>query len=413
MMLSQKLQRLTTVVSGTVLEQIQIPNIVDGSTLFLATRRLFIEEACSGVVSLMSIVACCLILGVLLNRGLLHIVLLVLSGIALAAITNIVRIVVLAVAQERWSLDLAEGWRHDLLGLCLFVVALVLAVSTDRLLRFLFRPIETESESMTKRSVRRWDRMVTFGEPQKRDLNPKASKEEVVSKVGVAVPSFRSVPIFAMAALFLLVGVVSAQQAFVRGHAGSPASLAEVNRPKIQSLTEDSLPLQVGRWRRIGFGESQAERLFAQESRVWEYSNGRSSALFSVDFFFTRWHDLCECYRAIGWSQSEPSVVCGQGECDVYLQSRFLKGKTHEGSLCFSLIRADGAPLDPPQSLTAIEQIRRRLETDQTLFQIQLWTTAPGTLHDKDQESAEQLFRELRQAVVELMEKTLMEKRQA
>ena len=109
----------------------------------LRDRHLFVEEACSGIVSLLSIIACCAILAVWQNRPAPHAILLTVSGMLWAGILNVFRITILAIGLDRLGIDLSEGWRHEALGLVLFSGTLALSFCTDRLLLFLMSPISS------------------------------------------------------------------------------------------------------------------------------------------------------------------------------------------------------------------------------------------------------------------------------
>lgn len=393
MKLSQWLQRLTTIVSGHILEFVSIPNIIEGTTLILASKRLGIEEACSGIVSMMAIVASCLILAVLSNRALLHSILLVASGIAWAAVTNVLRIVTLGFALEKFGIDLSEGWRHDVLGLVLFVGALVLAVSTDRLLCFVLSPIDMDNGLSWP--TRTWDALVTFMDP--------AAPGIVEGRKGKAeMPlSLSSVPMMACAGVFLLLGVASTAHGFLRAGAGESASFSPGTAPLVESLGEDFLPARIGDWKRVGFETTHSERLFAQQSRVWRYQSEDKTAVFSVDFSFPTWHDLCECYSKIGWSQNGSSELNKSSKLGGdFLSTNFYKNTASEGILFFSFVENNGVAYVPPESLTWAGEAKRRLQPDKTLYQIQLWVTENGDLSNYERGNAKDLFVECRRRIV-------------
>ncbi len=176
--LSQFLQRATTVVSGAALDRIGLPNLVEGTTLMIPGQHLFIEEACTGIVSMMSVIACCLILAVWANRAWLHTILLVLAGLVLVSVTNIVRIVTLAIADVWLEIDLTTGWQHDLLGVCLFGIAILLALSTDRVLHFLLAPITRTYEDVLEEEswwTRAFNAVAYLGAPAATDVEAESA----------------------------------------------------------------------------------------------------------------------------------------------------------------------------------------------------------------------------------------------
>src|SRR5690606_33803049 len=118
-----------------------IEHLADGNVLLFPHASLFVEEACSGVVSLLAIVACGGILAVWWRRSLIHAACLIVTAVFLAGAMNVVRVVTIALALEKAGVNLSTGWRHETLGLVVFAVSLVGLFSLDRLLSFFLGPI--------------------------------------------------------------------------------------------------------------------------------------------------------------------------------------------------------------------------------------------------------------------------------
>ena len=400
--LSQALQRLTTVVSGELLELVRVPNIVEGVTLDIASRRLFIEEACSGIVSMMAIVASCLIVAVLSNRALIHTIFLVLSGIAWAAVTNVLRIVTIGIGLRKLNVDLSEGWQHDVLGLVLFAVALLMAISTDRLLAFFLAPVETEEGGVPSWLTVAWDRVVGWLDPLVPGLIESKPPENE------APLSLSQMPFVALAGVFLMLGTVSLARGIYRVNKGDSVTFAASTGPLTDAMDADFMPETIGPWKRIDFQESHKERLFAQESRVWTYQNEDLVASFAMDFSFPSWHDLCVCYGKIGWSQNDAART-RQAEGHMggdFVEAEFFKENSEEAALYFSLIEHNGQEFAPPETLNWMGELRRRLEPDKTLYQIQLFASEVGDLSNRDRKQAEDLYLACRDRVVQHITKS-------
>ena len=88
---------------------------MSGTVLQLQGRDFFVDEACSGIVSVMSVIAVGAIWVVWTNRTLLHAVLLLMLGVMWAVLMNVARITAIAIAHDRWQYDLSTGWQHDAL----------------------------------------------------------------------------------------------------------------------------------------------------------------------------------------------------------------------------------------------------------------------------------------------------------
>ena len=100
-----KLQIVSSRLSSFVLDAIGIQHLMEGNTLWLPAKQLFVDEACSGIISMLSIVACAVIYAVFKNRSPLHLVLLALASIAWATLLNVLRISTIAYALDAWGID--------------------------------------------------------------------------------------------------------------------------------------------------------------------------------------------------------------------------------------------------------------------------------------------------------------------
>ena len=128
------LQQLSSGLSSSILDVTGIDHLMDGNTLLLPTKQFFVDEACSGIVSVMSVIACAAIYGVWRNRAPLHVAILVLAGIVWATLLNVLRITSIALVFDKWGIDWSTGTTHKLLSLVIFTLIFLGLVSTDLLL---------------------------------------------------------------------------------------------------------------------------------------------------------------------------------------------------------------------------------------------------------------------------------------
>ena len=82
----------------------------------LPSKQLFVDEACSGIVSVISIVACAAIFGVWRRRRALHTILMMAAAAGWAMLLNVVRITSIALAEVWYKLDWTEGTPHTLIA---------------------------------------------------------------------------------------------------------------------------------------------------------------------------------------------------------------------------------------------------------------------------------------------------------
>lgn len=116
----------------------------DGMSLYLpawgdgpdtAPRALRIENACSGMQSLISLMAMGALFAYFANAAPLRRVSLFLASIPIALVVNVIRIAALCVVANAASVEVASGIFHDISGFVLFGVALGMLMGVQRLLR--------------------------------------------------------------------------------------------------------------------------------------------------------------------------------------------------------------------------------------------------------------------------------------
>ncbi len=132
------LQLLASNVAAMVLPWLGVPVLREGNVINLPAMPLEVAEACSGIRSLMSLVALAIIYGYLLEKRLWVRWLLALSAVPITVLANDVRIIGTGLLVQYWDPDKAEGYFHASWGWIIFVVSLLLLYALHGLVRVLF-----------------------------------------------------------------------------------------------------------------------------------------------------------------------------------------------------------------------------------------------------------------------------------
>jgi exosortase len=135
------LQSSTSRMASLLLDLLGVLHLMEGHVLVLPGHRMLVDEACSGVNSVLVLLVLTAMFVVSARRPLLWSALLLASSVAWAWAGNTVRVATIAIAQAWYELDLSTGWQHELLGYVTISLALVWLASTDYCLAFLLRPI--------------------------------------------------------------------------------------------------------------------------------------------------------------------------------------------------------------------------------------------------------------------------------
>ena len=129
------LKQLVSASAIQVLGAAGLPVSREGVTIDVAQYRLLVEDACSGLNSLVGLLAVSL-LYVYLLRGsrATYAAVLAACSVPISILGNIIRIMILVLLTYFWGDEAAQGFLHDTAGIALFVIDLLLMFAVDHLL---------------------------------------------------------------------------------------------------------------------------------------------------------------------------------------------------------------------------------------------------------------------------------------
>jgi len=113
-------QASTDLLSGMGYEAVQ-----NGNTLMVGENAYGVEDACSGIRSMMVIIAAAAFYAYLFRAGPVRGAILILTAIPVTVAVNILRILIVVVSKESHGLDLTRGTVHDALSVAVFGISLV------------------------------------------------------------------------------------------------------------------------------------------------------------------------------------------------------------------------------------------------------------------------------------------------
>ncbi len=123
--LSFKLKIFAAQVSTFIINRVGVPAIRDGSVIKTMHSYLVVEDPCSGIRSLIALIALGALMAHFSDISKVKKAILFLSSIPIAIGTNVIRIVALSLASEIYGAKFATGWFHDTMGVLIFVFAFV------------------------------------------------------------------------------------------------------------------------------------------------------------------------------------------------------------------------------------------------------------------------------------------------
>lgn len=285
------LQQWSARLTSVLLDLVNVAHDMPGTILRTVDKSWGVEEACSGVQSFYTLLFCSVFMAIWFRRPVFRGGLLVVSSVFWALVMNTVRIFLIPIAYFQMGVDLAEGWQHAALGYFTLLMGILMLMSTDQFLDFVFGSIDSEksgSEADATGVGRFWNRYVA-GQSQYRSLDWVASNSARLFHYSVvAVP--------ALVTLVLSPGLLS-----LVGTQGVDFFRSDV----VMKVDQTWFPSQINGWSLADYESATRERGsdLGQRSDVAYYRAGDTMITYSFDQAFPGWHELTTCYQnsEAGW----------------------------------------------------------------------------------------------------------------
>lgn len=128
------LKLFVTKVSVSFLQLLGVIVLQEGNIIMFPSVTFEVADACSGIRSLMSLVALSVAYAYFLKVSTLKRWVLIVSSVPFAIITNAVRVIVTGILAQWWGAKAAEGFFHEFAGMAVFALAMVMLVGLGSLL---------------------------------------------------------------------------------------------------------------------------------------------------------------------------------------------------------------------------------------------------------------------------------------
>ena len=378
------LQSVATRWSSRVLDLLGVFHVAAGHVIELADRRLFIDEACSGIHSLFVAMTATLFYVLWVRRGWLSSLLLFAAAAAWVMVGNVFRIVTTTVLWSCWGININSGWKHELFGLLVLVVTVGLILSTDLLLQTVLgavRRVWSEQLAWRSRQASNALRLRFAGKGARSGVGwmvpgggglgtPAAPVRADRPGEPTRWPPTRGVWLasWPVLAAFGLIGAgqlgVAAREVLYAAPALEALFAAPAMERSLASLKADDVPESVGPYQRAGFTVERTGTpgIRGEYSRQWTYRSPRATAVVSADYPFVGWHELTDCYRGQGWIVEGRTVEAGGADqAGPRVAATMVKPLEWHGLLVFALDDERGEALSPPSYLGWRAVLRERL----------------------------------------------------
>lgn len=377
-LLIDQLQYITTQLAGRALDAFGLVHSVSGNVIEIPGRRLLVEEACSGVNSLFSTLACTLFY-LLVKRRHPFVWIVLLGSVPIWVVFgNVLRVTTVALLRAYTDIPADEGLWHTSLGFFVFAITIGLVISTDQLLQFYAAVLPPEELEL---------------------LPPRTSEDDAVAATVEARRQRAGVGAWLTAGVAAVLLVLQVPQ-FSPAMRDWAATIADAALPEFGAAAAAE---RFEAWERKDFKIHRRERdsSFGEFSQVWLYAEPEARAALSLDYPFIGWHELAECYTAQGWNIESRTIGPQFADCVRPVEVRLIHPQTARyGMLQFILVERDGRSL-PPREHGELGELGDRLQIGTDLsgegrnaltYQIQLFVETYVPLNDALTAKSRRLF---------------------
>ncbi|MCC6508347.1 MAG: exosortase U [Pirellulaceae bacterium] len=421
------LQRISAESAGGLLDLIGIAHLRQGTLIEIRAGKLFVDEACSGIDSLYSLVAIALLMMLWQARPLVVGFFTVITVPIWAWLGNVLRLTTIVICLDRWQVDLSHGWQHTALGFVTFGLSALCLFLTLDALTHLFRRFSTSDLPRDRRQWHLWynavvcfpgrapvliDEEQQYFEVEDPRLKPKPKSKVERQSTVPAEPKFGRWVVGLMTVSCLIAAGLSIRNIARDWRDGSSTRLPHFDQAQVKAaIAENGLPEAFEPAKRLAFRHEHRspDNFLGEHSAVWTYRAPSSDFVCSIDFPFRGYHPLWVCYTNAGQQiQGVPTPVSLPSQADQPQSSQHVvqvKLKDELGNLSylwFLLFDAQGQPAkinlyDQENDTNPIlERLKLALadsvEREPVTYQFQMYVPSSRELSEAEIQSYLKLF---------------------
>jgi len=387
------LQEWATAGSSYLIALLEIPSLLTGLIIEIPGQRMLVEEACSGVNSILFMTSACVFFAMWQRRGAFFLALLYALTIACVLAGNLVRITFGAWIFFHHRIDLFTGWKHEAVGLALTATYLIFIVAADAILARIFT---TQPALPTEKSD--------------------AKKSEPLLTGVYFEGGLKFVTI--LLAVLCLVQLVRGWDFHFRKEGARV-----INPDWMDGSAKFSLPPQIAGWDLVSEAKPVPKKAAYEDgvySHIWQYKKDGLIATISLDYPFFNYHDVTVCYRNSGWTVGDMRLQRAGADNGMVpcMEVSLEREGGLKADLLYSTVDETGVWLEEPgkrspydaegkslQEGNIVSRLTHRMRQmpyaneaydDAINYRIQILAAARGGLGGEQRKQVESLFRQAR-----------------
>lgn len=378
------LRGIATTASSRLLDLLRVIHSVSGNVIELPKHKLLVEEACSGINSVLFVSAFTLFFLLWRRRSFWCYLICLPAAIGFVVMGNVVRITLGAWTRFHNGIDLLTGWKHETIGLILVAIYLGLVMSLEH---FLYWPQTVKTKRWSQRKA---DKPVAV----------RPASTEVRRRIPPAWGRVAGI-------LFGIMGLAGAVRCYAYHQELHDGTMIAAKSALREGATFD-LPDRIGPWKRLTSGEPALRKIetLGLSSMLWTFvSPSNTVAVVAFDYPIWGYHDVTLCYTGNGWDITRRERIAKDDNTPPWLEMEMRKDAEGRGALWVGTINERGQWMEVAQVNRSLLDRLKTLGTiggsEETSYRVQLLITSASPLAAGERESANRLFQESKALLVQ------------
>jgi exosortase len=277
------LQRFAAGMASWALDLFSVPHIQQGAVLETPSGDLFVEEACSGMRSLLTGLVAGQAYLAWVRKSLMFSAWFLLGCAVLLIFGNCLRIFVISLLLVRFGIDWTSGWQHEMMGMLVFIGVLALMPGLKNLM------------GRVSMSYLRW-RFPWAIDMDEEDEEESRRRSLPIGKVPFKI--LEGMPPVVLLSLLMMCAVTIAGKVVFRSDT-TPRFSAEGDYPKLERI---EMPTVLDGWKQdLAAKEVSVLEKYGLDQHVWCFRKDGLVAWIAADLPFNHLHQLGLCYRNRDW----------------------------------------------------------------------------------------------------------------
>ncbi|BDS07662.1 hypothetical protein NT6N_27020 [Oceaniferula spumae] len=402
------MENLSAQWASAILDYRNVTHSLQGNILALPQHDFPIDTICSGLVSVLSMVATAAVICVIKNRKLMTCLMTFVLAVVSTWLLNVCRILMAVSIFRKHEIDVLSG--GYLVGFVIVsaVFSLLLVLSADALSAFLLSGIDRDANDLSGARRPRgmlaklWNAVSNF------------SLFSLLGRFSVASKPSRPGRGVIITLIIVLVGLSGMEAVIYFYRMKTDRRQFMYGEDDLSKISRQTIKFDRPGWEVISAYDEKREfaSIWGALSNTWRLKYNGINVIMSLDYPFDNWHDVKSCYNNIGWTiNAEKTLRDGAfsnwGASETYLTVP----NGDAGFVICSHSDHVGDVVQPKPATHRLGMLRYRLHPDQwsapfgksmdrnkrTFYQTQCMVSTPLPLDEATQEEIRLMYAQFRE----------------